>query len=76
MHGYRWPQQTQRRYSCARRFCSRLHGTATLQKSLLGSLSLQTFGYSTEEFEVTPDRLGVYLCVVSHHSYLNCNASS
>lgn len=26
---------------------------------------LQTFGFATEEFEVTADRLGVYLPVVS-----------
>lgn len=36
--------------------------TLVLVVSILGFMA---FGFSTEEFEVTPERLGVYLPVVS-----------
>jgi len=41
---------------------------------VLSILGFMTFGYATEEFKLTPERLGVYLPIVSLQSPGFCSA--
>jgi hypothetical protein len=66
-YGYCWPQQTDRRHTCPGRFGARVYGMTYFFPFPFSNTHIthsQTFGFATEEFQVTADRLGVYLPVV------------
>jgi hypothetical protein len=63
-NGYRGSHQALSRYSCIGRIRSGLHGTILLYPHRSMLINHKAFGFATDEFQVTPERLGVYLPVV------------